>query len=582
MAQNLIATKELDDVKAKSKELFEERDDLLTRSAELFKERGSLLSAKSVLVSSEESLKNQMVKDKIQSEVVAAKVLASNNRILELEGQVVKQAEASSVILESERGNFKKYFSDLNREHDDLKVRSASMMRERDDLSVAKTLLGTRLSDMLKKEQTASISLQKSYDALLTAKATSDDRILSIELKMKFEKKQLEDLAESKADCDRQITVLKGQLFEEKATSTTLKQQSTTLEKTVDDISSAKVASEKRVFELEAQIKVNKVHSDKQAKERIVLDNLIVELKSQMRKHQETFTTLAAERDAVHVQLEVLREDLESKTAAAAESIKDLKASFDILEEQGMKDKSQLETLSESEVTLNDRIAELESHIKEEEDASDLLAENKLELEERFADLQTAVIRDQKQLDTLSNTNFVLEERIIKLEFEMVREMDSSGVLTNERDAIQTRFIDLNKRFEDLNKNLAMIAKDRDYLSTKNSILVACDATLNSQMKQEKNLYNQLVTSKGIVDKQIVAIRIDMATSNASSVSRIAEFEALSKQEVAASIILKKQCASLQSANEELLGVVAASKVVFDSAQKTFEKESAIGSVRYY
>jgi hypothetical protein len=55
-------------------------------------------------------------------------------------------------------------------------------------------------------------------------------------------------------------------------------------------------------------------------------------------------------------------------------------------------------------------------------------------------------------------------------------------VLTNERDAIQTRWIDTNKRFEDLNMNLAVIVKDRDDLLAAKSILLTTEMTLKSQI----------------------------------------------------------------------------------------------------
>jgi hypothetical protein len=58
------------------------------------------------------------------------------------------------------------------------------------------------------------------------------------------------------------------------------------------------------------------------------------------------------------------------------------------------------------------------------------------------------------------------------------------GVLTNERDALQTRWIDTNKRFEDLNMNLAVIVKDRDDLLTAKSVLLTTEMTLKSQILQ--------------------------------------------------------------------------------------------------
>jgi hypothetical protein len=85
------------------------------------------------------------------------------------------------------------------------------------------------------------------------------------------------------------------------------------------------------------------------------------------------------------------------------------------------------------------------------------------------------------------------------------------GVLTNERDTIQTRFIDMNKRFEDLNMNLAVVVKDRDDLLTAKSDLLTTEMTLKSQILEEKKLYNEIVLSKDSLDNQVVLLERDMA-----------------------------------------------------------------------
>ena len=63
----------------------------------------------------------------------------------------------------------------------------------------------------------------------------------------------------------------------------------------------------------------------------------------------------------------------------------------------------------------------------------------------------------------------------------------------------------------------------------------------------------------------------ELSKSKVDTDCRVAELDSQIKIEKAATSVLKKQSASLQSANEELLGVVTASKAVFDSAQKNFD-----------
>jgi hypothetical protein len=277
-------------------------------------------------------------------------------------------------------------------------------------------------------EAAQSTALQEAQDELVIAKQLADDRIVELNNQMASDKTQSDELAEeSKVISDGYVSELKSRLAEEEAASLLLKEQSLNLQETLDKMGSNQTESFDRIVALESQATKYKAEADELAEAKVLLDSRVAELESEL--IADRAASAISEGESAELQQQSLDALMADKMALDGQIIE--------LVKQAEADKANADDLMENNATSNDRLVELESLLKDKDDAYMTLeaaqstalqeAQDELVIAKQLADDERTVLENNLIILKAESSNLIIEKEkeLLELQEKVMKRVDS-------------------------------------------------------------------------------------------------------------------------------------------------------------
>jgi chromosome segregation ATPase len=496
-------------------------------------------------------LESQITRDKTESYELAEALSELKSRLIEEEAAAMILNEYSVGMRDSLGKMELEQTESLNRMIT-LEGQITNDKAESDELAGAVSGLKGRLveeeeASLILKEN--SKSLKETLEKMELDHTESLDRIAALESQITLDKMERHELAEALS-----------RLAEEEAASLILKEQSTSLQESIDEMVAQKMSVDDQIVELMTRAESDKVSA-------VGLQDTIEKMGLDHTESLNRIAVLESQITSDKMELNKLKTGL-AEEGAASMILKENSISL-----QGMHDE-----LLVAKQLADERLLVLESLVKEEQDSYVTLEAQLLALQEtydevfvakqiaddRIAELDSQMIRNAKQLDEIAAESKITSDGYVNELKIRLAEKEAASLILKEHSVGLQETIDKMElgHTESLNRIAVDLDKTNEVMLAQKVSVDIQIVELRTQAESDKVSAVGLRESLGKMEldhteslNRMITLEVQIANDTAESVKlleALSEFKGRLAEEEAASQILKEEIVSLQETVKDM------------------------------